>query len=54
VQAGIRGDHVVLLNHTTEPTTVPVAAPAPDLLTDPSVPLSEVRLAPRGVAVLRR
>jgi beta-galactosidase len=54
VQAGIRGDHVVLLNHTTESVTVPLAAPAPDLLTDPSVPLSEVRLAPRGVAVLRR
>ncbi|BCJ27460.1 beta-galactosidase [Actinocatenispora sera] len=54
VQAGIRGDHVVLLNHGIEPAVVPLATPAPDLLTNPSVPLREVRLAPRGVAVLRR
>ncbi|HEY3502667.1 MAG TPA: beta-galactosidase [Actinocatenispora sp.] len=56
VQATVRHDgdvdYVFLLNHGTEPVTVPLVEPTPDLLTDPSVPLAEVSLPPRGVAVL--
>lgn len=41
-----------LLNHRTEPVTVPLPAPAIDLMT--RVPVdTEIRLEPRGVALLR-
>ncbi|GAA4199503.1 beta-galactosidase [Actinocatenispora rupis] len=56
VQATVRHaaghSYVFLLNHGTAPVTVPLPVAAPDLLADPSVPLREVSLAPRGVAVL--
>jgi beta-galactosidase len=57
VQAVVRhgADHayLLLLNHGDEPVTVPLPQPAPDLLSDPDQPVDEVRLGPRGVAVVR-
>ena len=53
VRHGEESAYLILLNHGTEPVTVDLPHAAPDLLTDPSRPLREVRLAPRGVAVLK-
>jgi beta-galactosidase len=56
VQAVVRQDndhaYLFLLNHGTEPATVRLPVPAPDLLTDPDRAVDAVTLAPRGVAVL--
>lgn len=58
VQAVVRHaadrDYLLLLNHSTGPTAVPLPEPATDLLTDPDgAPSDTVTLPPRGVAVLR-
>lgn len=54
VQAGVRGEHVILLNHGADAVTVPLAQPATDVLADGHPTVREVPLPPRGVAVLRR
>ncbi|SFW84415.1 beta-galactosidase [Amycolatopsis australiensis] len=53
VRHGAESAYLILLNHGTEPVTVDLPSAAPDLLTDPSRPVGAVRLAPRGVAVLK-
>jgi beta-galactosidase len=53
VRHGEESAYLLLLNHGTAPVTVDLPRAAPDLLGDPSRPLHEVRLAPRGVAVLK-
>lgn len=53
VRHGEESAYLILLNHGTEPVTVDLPHSAPDLLTDPLRPVREVRLAPRGVAVLK-
>ncbi|WP_439379504.1 beta-galactosidase [Amycolatopsis lexingtonensis] len=53
VRHGAESAYLFLLNHGTEPVIVDLPHAAPDLLTDPSRPVREVRLAPRGVAVLK-
>ncbi|MEW2506079.1 beta-galactosidase [Amycolatopsis sp. NPDC047767] len=52
VRHGAEGQYLFLLNHGAEATTVTLASPAPDLLTDPGRSTEAVLLAPRGVAVL--
>ncbi|MGA6161740.1 beta-galactosidase [Amycolatopsis magusensis] len=54
VRRGTEHDYLIVLNHNTSDVTVPLPAPAPDLLGDPEVALDEVVLGSRGVAVLRR
>ncbi|GAB4432964.1 MAG: beta-galactosidase [Chloroflexi bacterium OHK40] len=49
---GPGASYLFLLNHTTGAVEVPLDSPAPDLLGD-RVPRRSVRLAPRGVAILR-
>ncbi|RMI38546.1 beta-galactosidase [Streptomyces triticirhizae] len=51
VEAVRRGPALFLLNHTTEPVTVPLPSPRTDLLTGRAHP-REVTLAGRGAAVL--
>ncbi|UJW29459.1 beta-galactosidase [Saccharothrix sp. AJ9571] len=54
VRRGTGHDYLIVLNHNTTDVTVPLPAPAPDLLGDPGVALDEVVLGSRGVAVVRR
>lgn len=52
VRHGTDRAYLFLLNHGTEPATVRLPVPAPDLLTDPDHAVAEVTLAARGVAVV--